>query len=97
MAAKKIAKNIKFEDALSELEQQVKLLESGELPLEETLDIFRYGVELSKVCTSKLETVKQEVEKIVVANGDDYKLEAFQDLEAKSSTLKLIMLTSRSW
>ena len=85
MAAKKIAKNIKFEDALSELEQQVKLLESGELPLEEALDIFRYGVELIKVCTSKLETVKQEVEKIVVANGDDadYKLEAFQDLEAK--------------
>ena len=41
MAAKKIAKNIKFEDALSELEQQVKLLESGELPLEEALDIFR--------------------------------------------------------
>lgn len=85
MAVKKIAKNIKFEDALSELEQQVKLLESGELPLEEALDIFRYGVELSKVCTSKLETVKQEVEKIVVANGDDadYELEAFQDLEAK--------------
>ena len=85
MAAKKIAKNIKFEDALSELEQQVKLLESGELPLEEALDIFRYGVELSKVCTSKLETVKQEVEKIVVDNGSDadYKLEAFQDLEAK--------------
>lgn len=85
MAAKKIAKNIKFEDALSELEQQVKLLESGELPLEEALDIFRYGVELSKVCTSKLETVKQEVEKIVVASGGDadYELEAFQDLEAK--------------
>lgn len=85
MAAKKIAKNIKFEDALSELEQQVKLLESGELPLEEALDIFRYGVELSKVCTSKLETVKQEVEKIVVDNSDDadYILEAFQDLEAK--------------
>lgn len=85
MAVKKIAKNIKFEDALSELEQQVKLLESGEHPLEEALDIFRYGVELSKVCTSKLETVKQEVEQIVVASGGDadYKLEAFQDLEAK--------------
>lgn len=85
MAVKKIAKNIKFEDALSELEEQVKLLESGELPLEQSLDVFRYGVELSKVCTSKLETVKQEVEKIVVNDSDDvyYKLEAFQDLEAK--------------
>lgn len=85
MAAKKIAKNIKFEDALNELEQQVKLLESGELPLEQALDVFKYGVELSKVCTSKLETVKQEVEKIVVTDsGDaDYKLEVFQDLEAE--------------
>ena len=83
MAVKKIAKNIKFEDALSELEQQVKLLESGELPLEEALDIFRYGVELSKVCTSKLETVKQDVEKIVVAADDDneYELETFAELE----------------
>ena len=85
MAVKKIAKNIKFEEALNELEQQVRLLESGELPLEQSLDVFKYGVELSKVCTSKLETVKQEVEKIVVNDSDDayYKLEAFQDLEAK--------------
>ncbi len=31
MTMKKIAKNIKFEEALAELEQQVQLLESGEL------------------------------------------------------------------
>ena len=30
----------------------------------------------------KLDTVKQEVEKIVVASDDDYKLETFHDLEA---------------
>ncbi len=84
MAVKKIPKNIKFEDALSELEEQVHLLESGELPLEQALDVFKYGVELSRVCTSKLETVKQEVEKIVVTDdGADYRLEAFQDLEVK--------------
>ena len=85
MAVKKIPKNIKFEDALVELEEQVKLLESGELSLEDSLDVFKYGVELSRVCTSKLETVKQEVEKIVVtASGDEnYKLETFQELEAK--------------
>ena len=56
MAAKKIAKNIKFEDALSELEAQVQLLESGELPLDKALDVFKYGVELSRVCSSRLET-----------------------------------------
>lgn len=84
MAARKIAKNIKFEDALSELEEQVKLLESGELSLEQSLDVFKHGIELSKVCMNKLDTVKQGVEKIVVAEGssDQYKLEVFHDLEA---------------
>lgn len=48
MTMKKIAKNIKFEEALAELEQQVQLLESGELPLEEALAAFQQGVALSK-------------------------------------------------
>mgnify|MGYP001470514192 FL=1 len=84
MTMKKIAKNIKFEDALAELEQQVQLLESGELPLEEALAAFQQGVALSKVCVTKLNTVQQEVEKIVVAdNGsdDEYELETFAELE----------------
>ena len=83
MAVKKVAKNIKFEEALAELEAQVRLLESGELSWEESLAAYKYGVELSKVCSDKLEAVKQEVEKIVVADGDDddYRLVPFQDLE----------------
>ena len=82
MTMKKIAKNIKFEEALAELEQQVQL-ESGELPLEEALSAFQQGVALSKVCMTKLNTVQQEVEKIVVAADDDneYELETFAELE----------------
>ena len=83
MAVKKIAKNIKFEEALAELEEQVRLLESGELSLEESLDVYKYGVELSKVCTGKLEAVKQEVEKIVITDSNEagFELEPFQDVE----------------
>lgn len=82
MTMKKIAKNIKFEEALAELEQQVQLLESGELPLEEALAAFQQGVALSKVCMTKLNTVQQEVEKIVVAADDnEYELETFAELE----------------
>lgn len=85
MMAKKIAKNIKFEDALVELEEQVRLLESGDLPLEEALEVYKYGIELSKVCVTKLNTVKQEVEKIVAstaeAEDESYTTEPFQDLE----------------
>jgi len=67
----------------AELEQQVQLLESGELPLEEALAAFQQGVALSKVCMTKLNTVQQEVEKIVVAADDDneYELETFAELE----------------
>lgn len=83
MAVRKISKNVKFEDALNELENQVKLLESGELSLEESLDVFKYGIELSKTCMGKLETVKQEVEKIVVTDTYKFELESFHDLEAK--------------
>ena len=83
MAVKKIAKNIKFEEALAELEEQVRILESGELSLEESLDVYKYGVELSKVCAGKLEAVKQEVEKIVITDSNEagFELEPFQDVE----------------
>ena len=85
MMAKKIAKNIKFEDALVELEEQVRLLESGDLSLEDALEVYKYGIELSKVCVTKLNTVKQEVEKIVAstaeAEDESYTTEPFQDLE----------------
>lgn len=40
MKMKKIAKNIKFEEALAELEQQVQLLESGERRWKKRLQRF---------------------------------------------------------
>ena len=82
MAGKKIPKNIKFEDALQELEKQVEQLESGKLSLEESLEVYKYGIELSKVCMTKLEDVKKEVEKIVEADNS-YTTEQFQDMEAQ--------------
>lgn len=82
MATKKIAKNMKFEEALTELEEQVRLLESGDLPLEEALEVYKYGIELSKLCVGKLNTVKQEVEKLVADSEEGYHTEHFEDLEA---------------
>jgi exodeoxyribonuclease VII small subunit len=51
----------KFEDALRELEAIVKRLESGELPLEECLNIFEEGVALSRYCFQKLEEAEKRV------------------------------------
>jgi exodeoxyribonuclease VII small subunit len=51
----------KFEDALRELEAIVKRLESGELPLEESLKTFEEGVGLSRYCFQKLEEAEKRV------------------------------------
>lgn len=83
MTVKKVPKNIKFEDAMAELEAQVEQLESGKLSLEQALEVYKYGVELSKVCMTKLQTVKQEVEK-VVENEEGYTLESFKDMEEEN-------------
>lgn len=81
MTSKKVSKDIKFEEALDVLEKQVEMLESGKLMLDESIEVFRYGIELSKICADKLNAARQEVEKIVTVSCDDYRLEPFQDLE----------------
>lgn len=81
MAVKKKIKDLKFEEALSKLESNVQLLESGELPLEEALEVFKEGVELSQACLVKLNTAQQEVQKVVANNEDEYNFIPFGEVE----------------
>ena len=88
MAGKKTSKNIKFEEALAELESVVDKLQNGDLPLEEAIEEFQRGTELSKICLEKLNAAKAAVQKLVVDpdNEDDYHTEAFADLEEENIT-----------
>lgn len=52
---------LKFETALSRLEEVVKSLENGDLPLEEALKVFEEGVRLSKNCAKMLEEAERKV------------------------------------
>jgi exodeoxyribonuclease VII small subunit len=54
-------KEIQFEEALTRLEAVVNRLESGELPLEESLRLFEEGVHLTKVCTHRLEEAERRI------------------------------------
>lgn len=63
-------KNMNFENALARLEQIVKLLESGNAPLDDSLALFEEGVELVKLCNSKLDHVERRI-KILVNKGDE--------------------------
>lgn len=62
------------------LEEKVKLLEDGSLPLEESLEVFKDGVELSKICASRLDTARQTVEQIMeTENG--YTTKPFEEID----------------
>lgn len=52
---------MKFEDLLAELNNIVKELESGQLSLEESIDKYQRGMELSKLCKEKLQDAKEVV------------------------------------
>ena len=47
-------KEMKFEEAMGALEQIVRQLESGNVPLDEALDKFKEGMELSQFCNETL-------------------------------------------
>ena len=56
------AKELKFEGALERLEEIVRKLEEGEIPLEESLKLFEEGVKLSRLCDQKLQAAERRIE-----------------------------------
>ncbi|PIP16358.1 MAG: exodeoxyribonuclease VII small subunit [bacterium (Candidatus Ratteibacteria) CG23_combo_of_CG06-09_8_20_14_all_48_7] len=52
---------MKFEDALKRLEEIVAKLETGNLPLEESLKLFEEGVTLVRFSNEKLTEAQQKV------------------------------------
>jgi len=62
-------KDLSFEAALAELEKIVSELESGQAPLEKSVEIYERGARLKAHCESKLEAARLRVEKIVVGAG----------------------------
>ncbi len=53
--------NKTFENAIARLEVIVRMLESGNAPLDESLSLFEEGVALVKFCNEKLDTAEQRV------------------------------------
>ena len=58
-----------FEEGLDQLEQVVKKLEDGDLPLEKSLDLFEQGVKLSESCHKHLRQAEQRVEILLKKDG----------------------------
>jgi exodeoxyribonuclease VII small subunit len=61
--------SLSFEQALAELEQIVARLESGQAPLEDSIQLYERGAALKTHCEQRLEAARLRVEKIVVGAG----------------------------
>ena len=56
--------DMNFEEALQELEIIIEKLESGEVPLEETITLYDRGSELKKHCELKLQYAEEKIQRI---------------------------------
>ena len=62
-------KQLSFEQAMEELEVIVEKLEEGDVPLEEAINIYKKGKELSKLCHDKLKNVESQLTEILTEDG----------------------------
>jgi len=70
-----------FEKAFQQLEKIVQRLESEELPLDESLQLFEEGIRLSRFCNQKLEEVEKKIELILADAKGQPSTEPFEPEE----------------
>lgn len=68
-------KEMSFEENLSQLENIVKELENGNIPLEDAIKKFNEAMKLAKVCDDKLKKAEESVNQIL---KEDDTLQEFQ-------------------
>lgn len=58
-----------FESSLDELEKVVREMESGDLSLDRSLELFSRGIELSESCRKQLEEAETRIETLIRKEG----------------------------
>ncbi len=75
-----------FEQAITELDQIVRTLEQGDLPLEQSLALFERGVRLSRFCHDRLEDAEKRIQVLTQSGGLRDETAAFEkDLAPRPS------------
>ncbi len=68
----------KFEDALEKLENIVREMEAGEMPLDSALKSFEEGIRLIRFCSAKLDEAERRVE-LLLEKENSLQTKTFQD------------------
>ena len=72
---------IKFEKAIQRLEKIVDDLETGELDIDKSLEIFEEGIKMSRVCSKKLSEAEAKIEKLTRDQKGELVAELFPVVE----------------
>lgn len=64
-----MSQKITFEQAMAELDEIVRKLENGQIPLEEAVKTYERGMELKKICEEKLNAAEMKIEKLTLKDG----------------------------
>lgn len=76
-----------FEKAMMALEQIVKELETGDLPLEKAFEKFEEGVKLSKFCSEKLNETEKRVTLLLKDQEGDVLKQPFLSEDASQTDI----------
>ena len=68
---------IKFEKAMTRLENIVEELERGDLDIDKSLEIFEEGIKMSRLCSKKLNEAEAKIEKLSKGKKGDLITELF--------------------
>ena len=62
-------KELSFEQALSNLEEIIRQMESGEAPLESLVTHYQTGVKMLKLCRERIDSAEMKIKEVNEANG----------------------------
>ena len=68
-----------FEESMGRLEQIVRSLEQGNVPLEESLKLFKEGTDLVQSCGKLLDKAELQIKKVMTAADGSPVMEDFDD------------------
>ncbi len=68
------AGSMTFERALAQLDETVRALEAGDLPLDEATKLYERGMRLARVCGEKLAAAELKISQIQTAYGEQMRL-----------------------
>ena len=75
-----------FESSLEALEQIVRQLEDGDLPLEKSLELFEQGIRLSRECQERLSQAERRIEILLRDNQGKPVAASFKEPPAEATS-----------